>query len=66
MAAGPQSGSPRGGTGGANAAYERAAGAPKALWTIPEAHRAGGLEARPAEYERRVVAFLAALLGRRL
>jgi hypothetical protein len=33
------------------------AGEPKTLWEIPEAEHVGGLAARPAEYERRVVAF---------
>ncbi len=30
---------------------------PKALWEIPEAGHTGGIDARPAEYERRVVGF---------
>lgn len=41
-----------------NAAYLRAAGEPKLGWEIPEAEHTGGLAARPAEYERRVIAFL--------
>jgi uncharacterized protein len=49
------------GTGGeehrANRAYYDAAGAPKAIWEIPEAGHVGGHEARPAEYERRVTGF---------
>lgn len=36
--------------------YERA-GEPKAIWEIPESTHIGGLAARPAEYERRVIAF---------
>jgi uncharacterized protein len=40
-----------------NRGYFKAAGEPKALWEIPEAGHVGGLEARPAEYERRVVGF---------
>ena len=40
-----------------NAAYFNAAGEPKTLWEIPEARHVGGLAARPAEYERRVVGF---------
>jgi dienelactone hydrolase len=49
------------GTGGeehrANRAFYRAAGAPKEIWEIPEAGHVGGQEARPREYERRVVGF---------
>ena len=40
-----------------NREYFKAAGEPKTLWEIPEARHVGGLAARPAEYERRVVAF---------
>jgi fermentation-respiration switch protein FrsA (DUF1100 family) len=40
-----------------NALYYRHAGEPKEYWLIPEAHHTGGLEARPAAYERRVVGF---------
>jgi dienelactone hydrolase len=36
--------------------YEAAAGS-KELWRIDDASHTGGLDARPAEYERRVVAF---------
>jgi alpha/beta superfamily hydrolase len=47
-----------------NAGYFEAAGEPKTLWEIPEAEHVGGLAARPAEYERRVVGFFDdALLG---
>jgi fermentation-respiration switch protein FrsA (DUF1100 family) len=40
-----------------NRAYVAAAGEPKALWEIPESKHVGGIRARPAEYERRVVGF---------
>jgi hypothetical protein len=40
-----------------NPEYFEAAGAPKTLWEIPESRHTGGLAARPAEYERRVVGF---------
>jgi hypothetical protein len=40
-----------------NRGYYKAAGEPKALWEIPESKHVGGLEARPREYERRVIAF---------
>lgn len=40
-----------------NPIYHRAAQEPKELWEIPEASHTGGLTARPAEYERRVVGF---------
>ena len=38
-------------------AYYAAAGEPKGLWEVPGASHTGGIEARPKEYERRVVAF---------
>jgi len=45
--------------------YYRAARAPKALWEMPEARHTGGYQARPREYEQRVVDFFdGALLGR--
>jgi dienelactone hydrolase len=37
--------------------YFEAAGEPKTLWEIPEAQHTGGIEARPEEYEQRVIAF---------
>jgi uncharacterized protein len=37
---------------------------PKQLWKIPEATHTGGLDARPAEYERRVVSFFDRSLAR--
>jgi uncharacterized protein len=40
-----------------NRGYFKAAGQPKTLWEIPESGHVGGLEARPAEYERRVTRF---------
>jgi uncharacterized protein len=40
-----------------NRAYARAAGDNATLWEIPEAGHMGGIKARPAEYERRVVGF---------
>ena len=30
---------------------------PKALWQVPGSRHVGGVEARPHEYERRIVAF---------
>jgi hypothetical protein len=38
--------------------YFAAAGKPKEIWKVPGSGHTGGLEAQPAEYERRVVAFL--------
>jgi fermentation-respiration switch protein FrsA (DUF1100 family) len=40
-----------------NRGYYAAAHEPKALWEIPESKHTGGLDARPVEYERRVVGF---------
>src|SRR3954449_13198715 len=40
-----------------NRRFIRAAGAPSTLWEIPESKHVGGIVARPAEYERRVVGF---------
>jgi alpha/beta superfamily hydrolase len=40
-----------------NPEYHKAAGEPKTLWEIPESKHVGGLQARPEEYERRVVGF---------
>jgi hypothetical protein len=40
-----------------NVGYFAAAGEPKTLWEIPESKHVGGLAARPAEYERRVIGF---------
>jgi hypothetical protein len=38
--------------------YYAAAGEPKQIWRVPGSNHTGGLEAQPAEYERRVIAFL--------
>lgn len=44
--------------------YFAAAREPKRIWKVPGAEHTGGIEARPAEYEERVIAFLdGALLG---
>jgi histidinol-phosphate/aromatic aminotransferase/cobyric acid decarboxylase-like protein len=40
-----------------NRGYAKAAADSATLWEIPEATHMGGEEARPAEYERRVVGF---------
>jgi hypothetical protein len=40
-----------------NRRFIRAAGAPSTLWEIPESKHVGGIVARPAEYERRVIGF---------
>ena len=48
-----------------NVDYYQAAHAPKALWKIAEAHHVGGYQARPHQYEQRIVAFFDhALLGK--
>ena len=55
------------GQGGENlsAKFYAAAHEPKTLWKISDAEHTGGIEARPAEYERRVVGFFDRnLLGR--
>jgi hypothetical protein len=45
--------------------YYEAAGEPKQIWRVPGSTHTGGLEAQPAEYERRVVDFFdRALLDR--
>jgi uncharacterized protein len=41
-----------------NRGYAKAAGDSAILWEIREAGHVGGLKARPAEYERRVIGFL--------
>ena len=44
--------------------YFAAAREPKRIWKVPGAEHTGGIEARPAEYEQRVIDFLdGALLG---
>jgi fermentation-respiration switch protein FrsA (DUF1100 family) len=40
-----------------NPRFYAAAHEPKTLWKIPEGEHTGGIEARPQEYERRVVGF---------
>ena len=46
--------------------YYRNAGDPKELWRVPGAGHTGGIDARPREYERRVIRFFdRALLGAR-
>ena len=48
-----------------NPKFYAAAREPKTLWKIPEGEHTGGIEARPAEYEQRVVGFFDRnLLGR--
>ena len=47
-----------------NRGYARAAGDAAELWEIPEAGHVGGLQARPEEYERRVVGFFDRELAR--
>jgi hypothetical protein len=37
--------------------YLDAARAPKAIWKVPEAGHTEGLDARPEDYERRVIGF---------
>jgi hypothetical protein len=46
-----------------NRDYYDAAKGPKTLWEIPEAGHMGGIEARPEEYERRMVGFFDRELG---
>jgi hypothetical protein len=47
-----------------NRGYARAAGDNATLWELPESGHVGGLEARPEEYERRVVGFFDEALAR--
>ena len=37
--------------------YYAAAGEPKAIWKVPGSKHTGGIDAHPAEYEQRVIAF---------
>jgi hypothetical protein len=46
-----------GGEGTRQPKYFAAAGQPKTIWNVPGSKHTGGLDARPAEYERRVVDF---------
>jgi uncharacterized protein len=41
----------------ANEAFYAAAPGPKELWEVPGSGHMGGIDAQPAEYERRLVAF---------
>ncbi len=41
----------------ANTAFYAAAHGPKAIWEVPGSGHIGGIEAQPAEYERRIVGF---------
>jgi hypothetical protein len=41
----------------ANTAFYKAARGPKAIWEVPGSGHIGGIDARPAEYERRVAGF---------
>ena len=47
-----------------NRGYAKAAGSSATLWEIPEADHMGGQEARPEEYEQRVVGFFDEALAR--
>jgi hypothetical protein len=47
-----------------NVQYHAAAKEPKELWQIPESGHVGGIDARPDEYERRVVGFFDRSLAR--
>jgi fermentation-respiration switch protein FrsA (DUF1100 family) len=40
-----------------NKLFYAAAGAPKAIWEVPESQHISGITTRPREYERRVVGF---------
>jgi len=44
-------------------AYYEAAREPKAIWKVPGSRHTGGIEAHPAEYERRVIDFFDRALG---
>jgi fermentation-respiration switch protein FrsA (DUF1100 family) len=37
--------------------YYASAGEPKSVWEVPGATHTGGIEARPRQYERKVVGF---------
>jgi dienelactone hydrolase len=54
----------QGGEAELSQAFYGAAREPKTIWQVPGAGHTGGIEAQPAEYERRVIAFFdEALLG---
>jgi dienelactone hydrolase len=40
-----------------NPTYYKAAGRPKGIWEVPDSGHVGGIDARPKQYERRVVGF---------
>lgn len=40
-----------------NPTYYKSAGRPKAIWEVPGSGHTGGINARPKEYERRVIGF---------
>jgi uncharacterized protein len=47
-----------------NPTYYRSAGEPKEIWEVPGSGHVGGIDARPTEYEQRVIGFFDdALLG---
>jgi uncharacterized protein len=48
----------------ASHAYYREAGDPKAIWGVPDAGHVGAQDAQPGEYERRVVGFFDASIGK--
>jgi uncharacterized protein len=47
-----------------NPTYYHAAREPKALWEVPDSGHVGGLDTRPHDYERRVIAFFDRALRR--
>jgi dienelactone hydrolase len=48
-----------------NPTYYRSAGEPKEIWEVPGSGHVGGIDARPKQYERRVIGFFdRTLLGR--
>jgi uncharacterized protein len=47
-----------------NPTFYAAAGAPKTLWQVPGSGHVGGIDARPKQYERRVVGFFDRVLVR--
>jgi dienelactone hydrolase len=56
----------QGGEAELNEVFYDAAREPKEIWDVPGAEHTGGIEAQPAEYERRVVGFFdRVLLGQR-
>ena len=48
-----------------NPTYYRSAHQPKAIWEVPGSGHTGGINARPKEYERRVIGFFDRALLRR-